>query len=483
MFLLPLFLPLVCQAVSQSLVLLSHTRSSGEVCCRDRNLLACRDAIVYPELLEDHDSIVLDGVTVDFVSTVQPNGHVYRSVDGDEAIITYNAATGNLFGSFKTFSGKSYGIEKCGAGYAWKEFNIAGFKADSAIELNDRMVMSRESAELRARAAADNVTAATYSVMFYYTRDFETVTSDIPGFIDQVLAETNQGYANSGVPLTATRFCIEAATINDIQDTGSFISAFAGMKSSVAALRNSADAAALLSVDFNSCGVAYLNTISSGNTVSICQKSCALGYYSFGHELGHNMGLTHNREVATNVFYPHGHGHLIEAGSASTGARTILAYSASGHSRRVNYYSNPSLTYQPTGTALGVEGEANNAAVLLENRLAMEAVGDETASCSDGSSPPTGSATTTPSPPTTGNGSCGNCIFPFTFANRVHLTCTTLDGDPSPWCSTRVDSAGVHVSGQGHWEYCTDPNCPGINSPAVVVNPLNAVGSCCKYGQ
>ena len=43
--------------------------------------------------------------------------------------------------------------------------------------------------------------------MFYYTPAFASVTTDIDGFIDQVLAETNQGYLNSGVALEAVRLC------------------------------------------------------------------------------------------------------------------------------------------------------------------------------------------------------------------------------------------------------------------------------------
>ena len=41
--------------------------------------------------------------------------------------------------------------------------------------------------------------------MFYYTPDFAAITTDIAGFIDQVLDETNQGYENSGIPVRVTR--------------------------------------------------------------------------------------------------------------------------------------------------------------------------------------------------------------------------------------------------------------------------------------
>ena len=107
------------------------------------------------------------------------------------------------------------------------------------------------------------------------------------------------------------------------------IAKFAVMKGTSDALRGSADTAVLLVNYFSYCGIAYFNTLGSGNTVSVTRKSCALGYYSFGHEIGHNIGLHHNREApATNTAYSYGHGHLIDAGSSSTGLRTILAYSA-----------------------------------------------------------------------------------------------------------------------------------------------------------
>ena len=79
---------------------------------------------------------------------------------------------------------------------------------------------------------------------------------------------------------------MEEATINDIPDSSTFLSTFSTMKGTATALRNTADAAALLAKDFNSCGVAYLAQYNTGSTISIATKSCALGYFSFGHEIG-----------------------------------------------------------------------------------------------------------------------------------------------------------------------------------------------------
>ena len=61
--------------------------------------------------------------------------------------------------------------------------------------------------------------------------------------------------------------------------------------------------------------------------------------------------------------------------------------------------------------------------------------------------------------PFSGQLTCGNCIFPFTFDGVTHIGCTTIPEDPKPWCSTLVDANGVHVGGGGHWEYC-ESECP-----------------------
>ena len=49
------------------------------------------------------------------------------------------------------------------------------------------------------------------------------------------------------------------------------------------------------------------------------------------------------------------------------------------------------------------------------------------------------------------------CQFPFKFRNKVFASCTTdFDPDNRPWCSTKIDNSGVHVSGEGEFGYCPD---------------------------
>ena len=94
--------------------------------------------MVDPSALLLHRELEIAGVTLAFVSTVHPHGHVYQNEAGDEAIITFNPTSGNMFGSLKTHDGRSYGIEKCASGHTWKEYDVASFKVDKAITLKDR---------------------------------------------------------------------------------------------------------------------------------------------------------------------------------------------------------------------------------------------------------------------------------------------------------------------------------------------------------
>ena len=54
------------------------------------------------------------------------------------------------------------------------------------------------------------------------------------------------------------------------------------------------------------------------------QKGCALGYYSFGHEIGHNFGAGHNKEEGFNKNWLDAHGHLIEG--TGEGEGTLISY-------------------------------------------------------------------------------------------------------------------------------------------------------------
>jgi len=210
-----------------------------------------------------------------------------------------------------------------------------------------------------------------YSVKVYYTQEFADDTPNIEEFVNEAIRLTNIGYENSKLPIKVVNHCIEKANITD----DSSLDDFRNMKSSVDELRGSADAALLLVLNMDYCGVAKIP-----EPVAKVKKECGLGYYSFGHELGHNFGLFHDKRVSDNPTYPYGHGHLIKSDDP-VGFRTIMAYPTRGHWLRVNYYSNPRVIYSESGTPTGVRGVSNNARVLMRNIARFSRRGDESEPC------------------------------------------------------------------------------------------------------
>merc|ERR1739848_189023 len=181
-------------------------------------------------------------------------------------------------------------------------------------------------------------------------------------------------------PLKIQILCSEKIALAESGSAQTDLAAFLAMGAST--VRDTADTAALITLNLDYCGLAYTNVLSSGSSLSVTKKSCATGYYSFGHEIGHNIAALHNPEAHTASLvsswtYSYAFGHLIAKGSASTGARTVMAYNAAGHSTRVNYWSNPAVNYPITGTPTGVAGVSNNAALLTLRRYTLAAVGDE----------------------------------------------------------------------------------------------------------
>merc|ERR1712168_1044606 len=203
---------------NKSLVTIKDVGSrSIEACCSDNYLTTCQDAEVNSGLIGDQQDISIDGIDLQFKSTVEPNGFVYKNDDGDEAVITINPKTRNMFGSLKTHEGKSYSIEKSQKGYVWKDFDTGSFMPDISEKSSEPEDISRQFVKRPPPLGAeDTTTVVTYSVMIYYTPDFASITPDIEGWVDQVLAETNQGYINSQIPVRITKLCIEQATFNDI---------------------------------------------------------------------------------------------------------------------------------------------------------------------------------------------------------------------------------------------------------------------------
>ena len=232
-------------------------------------------------------------------------------------MFSYNKVKKHLFGNINTKDGREYEIESCHNGHVLKEIDVKNLGSESPKMPSLDMAQS----PLEVDATADTTTIVTFSVMFYYTPEFEAETADIEGFVDQIIDITNEGFINSKIPVRVRSFCIEKASLSDSNGN---IEAFTKMKGSPVATLNTADAATLLVTNAPYCGIAWITPAYRDYSFSVNVKRC-IGNFVVGHELGHNFGSHHDIYSATNEnrFYPYGYGHHIERGSHSTGARTI----------------------------------------------------------------------------------------------------------------------------------------------------------------
>ena len=189
-------------------------------------------------------------------------------------------------------------------------------------------------------------------------------TAAMNALVDLAITETNDSYANSGitprlhlvykgqVSYSESSFSTDLSRLKGTSD---------GFMDNVHTLRNThkADVVSLFINNSSSCGLGYVNATAT-SAFSVVHWNCATGYYSFGHEIGHNQGALHDWDVSfTNSC---AHGYVNKTGA---GWRTVMAYATGcpgGNCTRLKYWSNPSKTYggAPMGKACGTYHQADN---------------------------------------------------------------------------------------------------------------------------
>lgn len=212
----------------------------------------------------------------------------------------------------------------------------------------------------------------TMDVLVVYTAEARLAaggTAAIESTIDLAVLETNQAFDNSGVGYrielvkTHETDYVEVTSFNEM--LGRLKNPSDGNMDEIHALRDmyGADLVSLIVGGSQYCGLAYVQANPGPGfedwAFSVVARGCATGYYSFAHELGHNMGCQHDHQHTGEGAYDFSFGHRANDNSW----RTIMAYAPGA---RINHYSNPAVSYggEPTGVPTGSPEPANNAMTI-----------------------------------------------------------------------------------------------------------------------
>jgi hypothetical protein len=208
------------------------------------------------------------------------------------------------------------------------------------------------------------------NVMVHYTPSAASASGNISALIDLAVAETNQGYTNSGVFIDM--FLVHKSQVS-YTESGSFSTDLSryrgtsdGYMDSIHTTRNSvaADVGLLVINNASSCGLASGIGSTASTAFADAHWDCITGYYSFGHEIGHLLSARHDPATdGTNSPYAYGHGYQY---NGSPKWRTIMAYNCSGGCPRLNYWSNPTKLYN--GQPMGTTTRSDNTRVLNTTR-------------------------------------------------------------------------------------------------------------------
>jgi hypothetical protein len=295
---------------------------------------------------------------------------VINGSKGQEGSIAMVYLNGELSGNLNYKAG-NYSINPMGkSSFSLYEINSKRFpKHEDAPGMTD----SRDKAPNAGAAPNAAVAAALCNlrVLVAYTPSAENYIKNYLGFssltqfAQQAVAETNQGYINSGVnihlELAASVRVNYPESGNYSTDLNRFQQTTDGYMDEIHTYRNlyAADVNVLIFNNSQYCGMATTILANASNAFGVVHYDCALGYYSFAHEIAHLQGCDHNPEQNRNPRYSYGHGYVYSAG----GWRTIMAYNYNGETR-IQYFSNPNVTYG--GVAMGTAATHNNARVLNE---------------------------------------------------------------------------------------------------------------------
>lgn len=221
-------------------------------------------------------------------------------------------------------------------------------------------------------AAASSGSPATIRVLVVATNQaVAAYGGNMQSLVQLAVAEANQGYINSNVGITLQLARYETTSYSETGNFTTDLQRFRvtndGYMDSIHTSRNTytADVGVIVLNNSSYCGLASGIGSTAATAFASVYWDCATGYYSFAHEIGHLQSARHD---ATNdpSTSPYAYGHGYRYGNSW---RTIMAYDCSSSCPRLNYWSNPNISYN--GVPMGNASTADNQRVLVNTKATI----------------------------------------------------------------------------------------------------------------
>ena len=180
-------------------------------------------------------------------------------------------------------------------------------------------------------------------VMVTYDPGVDAETGGVRSYAELAIEETNQSFRRSGIDLKVRLVALHEMNRPAGSDWYRFLDMVEGHDSYkyIRALRDKvrADVVVALVHPGSYCGVASAIGAKEHEAYAVASIDCAVGYYTFAHEIGHLVGARHiyRWDKATHP-YRFGHGWC----NPSDGTRSVMAYGCRAYGlQRIKLWSQP----------------------------------------------------------------------------------------------------------------------------------------------